>query len=234
LKHIRDSKIIFAHNNDSKEILELHNFNNVKVIGDTRIDKAIENKLENYPSIKISNPEKKLIIIGSLTDEDIEMVSSYINSHPEYNHIIAPHDIYSSFIQKITDQLNLPYAKYTENKESNILIINTLGDLKYLYRFADIAYVGGGFSKGPHNIIEPLVYGVKVFCGPNIKKFPMAVSLSKDKLLHVMESKHSFGETINILEAIDSKSYKSRSDRFISNNQSQLHLLTKNIQAVLK
>jgi 3-deoxy-D-manno-octulosonic-acid transferase len=234
LKHIRDSKIIFAHNNDSKEILELHNFNNVKVIGDTRIDKAIENKLENYPSIKISNPEKKLIIIGSLTDEDIEMVSSYINSHPEYNHIIAPHDIYSSFIQKITDQLNLPYAKYTENKESNILIINTLGDLKYLYRFADIAYVGGGFSKGPHNIIEPLVYGVKVFCGPNIKKFPMAVSLSKDKLLHVMESKHSFGETINILEAIDSKSYKSRSDRFISNNQSQLHLLTKDIQAVLK
>ena len=230
---IRNARLIFAHNEDSKSILLTNKFNNVKVIGDTRIDKAIENKNSESPELKILNSSNKTILIGSLTEEDIDMVVDYINQHKEYNYVIAPHDIDDESLLNITGKLKRNYELFTTNKESNILIINTLGDLKFLYRYADIAYVGGGFSKGPHNVIEPLVYGVKVFCGPNIKKFPMAITLAKLGLLQIIDSQSQFDKSISKLENIDTDDHKKRCDIFINKNRSRIELLVKDLQEVL-
>ncbi len=233
LQLIRKSRIIFAHNQESEKILRSHSINNVKIIGDTRVDKALENKKLDFKAIEMVNPEKPVIIIGSLTSEDINMVTDYINHNEQYNYIIAPHDIDEVSIAQITNNLSRSYKFLTDNTACNIMIVNTLGDLKFLYRYADIAYVGGGFSKGPHNVIEPLVYGVKVFCGPNIEKFPMAITLNKFGLLDVMESRRKFGKTIEKLNLIDTEDHVKRCDNFIDNNWSRIELLTKDIQAVL-
>ena len=53
-----------------------------------------------------------------------------------------------------------------ENDETRILIINRIGILADLYKYADIAYVGGSFKQGIHNVMEPAVYGLPVLFGP--------------------------------------------------------------------
>jgi len=201
-KLIAQSRLILALNEDSKRILNAHNIKNVKVMGDTRINKALENKKMETEELRFSN-ENPVIIIGSLTPEDIKMVTDYINKNDQYNYIIAPHDIDERSIKSLTLHLQRPYKKYTDNKSSNILILNTLGDLNRIYRFGDIAYIGGGFSKGPHNLIEPLVYGLKVCCGSNIEKFPMAQYLSRESLIQVMDSQQDFDKTIAVLLTLD-------------------------------
>jgi 3-deoxy-D-manno-octulosonic-acid transferase len=48
--------------------------------------------------------------------------------------------------------------------------------LSSLYQFAHFAYVGGGFGKGLHNILEPLGFGIPVIFGKprRASKFPEA------------------------------------------------------------
>jgi 3-deoxy-D-manno-octulosonic-acid transferase len=231
-KLIAQSRLILALNEDSKRILNDQNINNVKVMGDTRINKALENKKMESEEIKFSN-ENPVIIIGSLTPEDIKMVTDYINKNDQYNYIIAPHDIDELSIKKITQHLQGPYINYTDKKISNILILNTLGDLKKIYRFGDIAYIGGGFSKGPHNLIEPLVYGLKVCCGANIKKFPMAQYLSRESLVQLIHSQQDFDKTITDLLTIDEQLHQQKCETFIQANQSNIDLLTQDIELLI-
>ncbi|MCB0471616.1 MAG: 3-deoxy-D-manno-octulosonic acid transferase, partial [Flavobacteriaceae bacterium] len=61
--------------------------------------------------------------------------------------------------------------------EYQVLIINTIGLLSKIYKYADIVYVGGGFGVGIHNILEPATFSVPVLIGPNFKKFKEANDL---------------------------------------------------------
>ena len=100
--------------------------------------------------------------------------------------IIAPHDISDSHINQITSQLK-DYRLYTEiqqptaNSQSpKVLVVNTIGILKKIYRYARFAYVGGGFMSSIHNTQEALVYGCPVVIGPKYHKFVEAVDLVKE------------------------------------------------------
>ena len=57
------------------------------------------------------------------------------------------------------------------------IIVDSFGKLSTLYRFADIAYIGGGFGAGIHNLNEAAVYGMPVIFGPNHSKFKEASDL---------------------------------------------------------
>ncbi len=59
------------------------------------------------------------------------------------------------------------YSEYSQSdlSKTNILVIDNIGMLSRLYRYADIALVGGGFGKGLHNILEAAVFGIPVFYG---------------------------------------------------------------------
>ena len=50
------------------------------------------------------------------------------------------------------------------------MVIDFVGALAYLYRYADWAYVGGGFTPLLHSVIEPVVYGIPVSFGPRIHR----------------------------------------------------------------
>ena len=49
-----------------------------------------------------------------------------------------------------------------------------------LYRYANKAYVGGGFSRGVHSVIEPAIYNCSIGYGPNIEMLDEAKLLIKN------------------------------------------------------
>ena len=96
--------------------------------------------------------------------------------------------------------------RYTEATEANVqdaevLIINCFGLLSSIYHYGNVAYVGGGFGVGIHNLLEAAVWDVPVFFGPNNQKFQEAQGL-----------KTSGGFEINDYEEFASKMDKFASD----------------------
>jgi len=58
------------------------------------------------------------------------------------------------------------YTKDIYPVESRVLLIDTVGILADLYKYAHIAFVGGSFKQGIHNVMEPAIYGIPVLFGP--------------------------------------------------------------------
>ena len=64
------------------------------------------------------------------------------------------------------------FTRFAEFADERILVLDTIGKLAAAYRYGDIAVVGGGFTKGIHNILEPAAFGIPLFYGPRHAKFP--------------------------------------------------------------
>lgn len=131
-----------------------------------------------------------MIVAGSTWPEDEEVLKKTIESlnHPTLKLIIAPHEIGEKHIVSILELFPgatrlsqasniLPIAIGTT---SNIIIIDSIGLLSRLYRYATITYIGGGFGKGIHNTLEAAVYGKPVMFGPVFHKFKEAADLTKN------------------------------------------------------
>ena len=58
-----------------------------------------------------------------------------------------------------------------------MLIIDCFGLLSSIYHYGDVAYVGGGFGVGIHNVLEAAVWDMPVLFGPNNKHFAEAQGL---------------------------------------------------------
>ena len=100
--------------------------------------------------------------------------------------IIAPHVIDENHLVEIIRKLKRPYVRYTRANEKNVrkadcLIIDCFGLLSSIYRYGEIAYIGGGFGVGIHNTLEAAVYGIPVIFGPKYQKFQEAIQLLETK-----------------------------------------------------
>ena len=203
LNLIKASRRIYTHSENSSKILKQRGFKNVSTLGDLRILQALENLKTNSIDISWSQPLNKCIVYGSVTDLELKHVIKTINALPDCNHILAIHDIAEKTLKKITDSiLDYDLLSQTQTAKSNVLIVDGYGQLKYLYKNADLAYIGGAFEKGPHNILEALIYNTAVLIGPNIKKFPLAQECSKNGIIQTIESidsiPHSISEAISL------------------------------------
>lgn len=232
LSLIKESQTIYCHNHGSQEILTKKGFTNTIILGDTRIQQAQLNKTSSKGQITWDNGYPS-IAFGSLIASEFEWLPDLISSFSECNFLIAPHEIDQATIaklQSLTGPDTMLYSKMPSTTPFatpfRFLIIDTLGDLKYLYKNSTVAYVGAGFEKGPHNIIEPLIYGVPTICGPNIEKFPMAQHLHRENLLSVIEKPKSLKTEIEKLLKLDS-------NRFNDNMQQELKNLEANIDGLV-
>ena len=188
-KQLRYVKHYFVQNEETENLLKSIGIVNVTVTGDTRFDRVydIARQSQSFPEIEDFINGRKCIIAGSSWQTDERFLIPFIERMPEnYCMIIAPHDISDSHINQITSQLK-DYRLYTEiqqptaNSQSpKVLVVNTIGILKKIYRYARFAYVGGGFMSSIHNTQEALVYGCPVVIGPKYHKFVEAVDLVKD------------------------------------------------------
>lgn len=170
---------IFVQDVSSKLLLDSIGVESV-VSGDTRYDRVMQNSSNAQKINLVDNfcNNEKVLLVGSSWAEDDEVLMPLIND-PTFTSkvIIAPHEINENRIRTIEKHLNkktLRYSDYTGEKDVDVLIIDNIGLLMHLYQYADIAYVGGGFKTGLHNILEPASFGVPVIFGPNHKKFPEA------------------------------------------------------------
>ena len=158
---------------------------NVTVSGDTRFDRVIEiaEKFEPIYEIEDFCGKSDVIVAGSTWVEDDEELDHFANANPHIKFIIAPHEIDEDRLREIESlfEQSIRFSTYSlknEKTNANVLIVDNIGMLSRLYRYAKIAYVGGGFHDGGvHNVLEAAVYGRPVIFGPVYDRYVEAVEL---------------------------------------------------------
>lgn len=166
---------IFTSNKQSKSILSRIHDGRIIVAGDTRSDQVRTNMERTKLA---SKRELSTIIYGSAWQSDIPVIVRMIDHYPHYRHIIYPHDLTSENIDAISSKTNGTRIKNIEGADQDQIYINTsMGQLKYDFSQADIAYIGGGFGVGIHNVLEAAVFEIPVLFGPNYNKSAEAQDL---------------------------------------------------------
>ena len=179
----------FVQNEVSKELLAKIGITAVSVVGDTRFDRVLQIKeaAKQLPLVEaFTNGAPNVFVAGSSWPPDEEIFIKYFNAHKDWKLIIVPHVIGEDHLKQIERLLEgRRVVRYTEAEKTNalgdaeVLIINCFGLLSSIYHYGDVAYVGGGFGVGIHNLLEAAVWDVPVFFGPNNQKFQEAQGLKK-------------------------------------------------------
>ena len=191
----------FVQNEQSRELLKTLGITDVDVVGDTRFDRVLQIKeqAKELPVVETfieesgerreesENSAPKVFVAGSSWPPDEEIFLRYFREHPEWKLIIAPHVIGEDHLQQIEQQLEgREVVRYTEAEKTlstnsaSALIIDCFGLLSSIYRYGQVAYVGGGFGVGIHNVVEAAVWGMPVFFGPNNQRFQEAQELKRN------------------------------------------------------
>ncbi len=181
----------FVQDENSMVLLKSIGYTNVTISGDTRFDRVYE-IAQSVKKIDLVNSfvgNNKIIVAGSTWKEDEKIIADWFNKSKlrasNFKLIIAPHEISEPNIQSIIQQFNnSTIVKYSQANEQNIqeaeiLIIDNIGMLSSLFQYGTIAFTGGGFGKGIHNILEAATFGLPIIFGPNYKKFVEANELIK-------------------------------------------------------
>ncbi len=174
----------FVQNQESKDLLKQIGKQNCTIHGDTRFDRVIQIAQNSEPLEFIERfiGDKKTIVIGSSWEDDEEIYLSYIHKSNDVKFIIAPHNILEQEIEKLRNKIQKKVVCYTEMndkklEDADVFIVDTIGLLSKIYKYAYISHVGGGYKTGLHNVLEPAVFGVPVLIGPNYRKFKEACDL---------------------------------------------------------
>jgi len=184
---LKNFKLIFVQDEKSYKLLKRYNINNVVVSGDTRFDRVgeIAAEAKNVPCVENFVQGKKTIVAGSSWEKDEDLLIEYFNNSNGLKLIIAPHVVSKEHILNICSKLKKTFVLFSEADETNVqnadcLIIDAIGFLSSVYRYGDIAYIGGGFGAGIHNVLEAAVYGMPVIFGNNYHKFREARQLIQE------------------------------------------------------
>ena len=203
-------KHLFVQDRHSKDLLYSIGITDVSIVGDTRADRVIEVAAasQQYPVIEKFVNGNPTFIAGSSWPADEELFIPYFLPKRDWKLIIAPHEIHEEHLAEIESRLNgrdyirLSKATLDNIKGYDTLIIDCFGMLSSIYRYGHIAYIGGGFGVGIHNVLEAAVFDIPVLFGPNNKRFREAQDLKRLK---------------GGFEVTDAYSLRILIDKFISN-----------------
>ena len=197
---------LYVQNEASRELLEKIGVTHVTVVGDTRFDRVIDirNAAKPLPLVERFSGCWKVLVAGSSWPADEDVLIPYFNTHPNLKLVLAPHVVTEEHLRQIEGKLRRPTVRYSAatNKsvaEADCLIIDCYGLLSSIYRYATVAYVGGGFGVGIHNVPEAAVYGIPVIIGPNNKKFREAQALLKCGGCSEIQNAEDFDSLLNRL-----------------------------------
>ena len=109
---------------------------------------------------------------------------------------------------------SIRYSQFNAS-DSNVLIIDSIGLLNKLYQYADVAYVGGGFRSGLHNVFEATAYGVPTIFGPDTSRFPDAGEMADKGFAFRVHSKQVLKSKLEELLGIDQTELRSRIKKFM-------------------
>lgn len=180
---------LFVQDQASLKLLYKNAISKVTVAGDTRFDAVCKIAAEHkqIAEIEAFKSDKKLIVVGSSWKSDMPVVEKWIESvGNDFRFVIAPHEIKEVEMADLERKYNGSTIRYSKTEgvsleKYKILIVDNVGLLSRIYRYADYVYIGGGFGVGIHNILEAAVYGAPIFFGTNYEKFNEAIELVKLK-----------------------------------------------------
>lgn len=183
---------LFVQDEASKALLNKFQIDEVEVTGDTRFDRVSEIAkqakeialVQQFSRVESESESGKcrVLMAGSTWPEDEELLARYVEEHEDVKLVLVPHEIDEEHLHRIFQIFKGQFVRYTQTTPMNIqhtrvLVVDTMGLLSSLYRYADVAYIGGGFGVGIHNTLEAAVYGIPVLFGPNYQRFREAVGL---------------------------------------------------------
>ena len=174
----------FVQNEASRTLLARLGITDVTIVGDTRFDRVIDIReaARPLPLVERFAGTYRVLVAGSSWAPCEDLIIPYFNTHPNLKLVLAPHVVSADPLAEIERKLERPGVRYSEATpksvaEADCLIIDCYGLLSSIYRYATVAYVGGGFGVGIHNVPEAAVYGCPVLIGPNNRKFREAQDL---------------------------------------------------------
>lgn len=218
---------IYLQDEHSKSLLKSIGINQTTVCGDTRFDRVIDiqQQAKAIPLAELFAKNHNILIAGSSWPKDEEILIPYFNQNKGIKLIIAPHEIHESHLKEIESRLKRPFVRFSKATEENIisadcLIMDCFGMLSSVYRYGKIAYIGGGFGTGIHNILEAAVYGMPVIWGPNFSKFREAKELIQSEGGFSIQNSDEFNQLCtqlfsnnDLLSVVSKKSFN-----YVANN----------------
>lgn len=232
----------FVQDINSVKLLNSIGINQVEKSGDTRFDRVMD-ILKNDNTVDFIDKFKsgsKLLVAGSTWPDDDKILIDYINSSKENTKVlIAPHNIYNDYNQKLISKINKKCVLFSEMNDKNleeydVFILDTVGLLTKVYSYADVAYVGGGFGKeGIHNILEPAVFSTPVITGPIFHQFNEAVELNKISGIKTINTSSEFNSVMKEFENNDLNQIGGIAHKYIKENSGAQELILKYIDSVL-
>lgn len=193
---------IFVQDGSSVELLKSRGLVYTEQAGDLRYDRVLQSisSPKKFQVVEHFKEGSKLLIAGSSWEKDEQLIVQAMQDFPDYKMIIAPHDVSAGNVKRASSlfENSLLYSEISREpvstalpklKNARTLIIDNIGMLSSLYRYGEVAYIGGGFGTGLHNILEAVAFGLPVIFGPVHDKFPEAAELiSKGGAFSVADS----------------------------------------------
>jgi len=176
---------IFVQNKNSAYLLAGIGCHHVSVTGDTRFDRVhvLKQSKFKHPALEGFGKDSAIIVAGSTWEKDEQLLAHvYRELSDQLFWIIAPHELSEGHMRSLQERFP-GSLRYTELEGEvaegcRVILVDTIGKLSYLYRYGNLAYIGGGFGKGIHNILEAATYGLPVIFGPEHAKFSEAIELA--------------------------------------------------------
>lgn len=174
----------FVQNEESLALLGSIGVENKSLSGDTRFDRvwAASREKREFPLVERFLGGRKCLMAGSTWPFDDRLLKNILPAFPDLKFVVVPHHVDEANIGRIVDLFEHRATLYTRGEDQDlesvqVLVVDTIGMLTYLYRLADITYVGDGFGAGIHSVLEPAAFGMPIFFGPNYRDFQEAVDL---------------------------------------------------------
>ena len=196
---------IFTMRPASETFLKSMGINRVQTAGDPRLDRVVSIREQGFllpdKLVHALASHARIYVYGSVYASDMEVLHSGILKRKDVLHVVVPHDVRSSSVDLVTKTIQGRYDLYSERiSGKNILVINEVGFLAGIYAKACFVYIGGGFGKGIHNILEPAVYGIPVMFGPHYQSFPEAEELIGQGACFSIHGREDFEKNLRTLE----------------------------------
>lgn len=213
-KHLHFFDHLYVQNQESGDLLKSIHIQHYTVAGDTRFDrvKQIALQAKVIPEAERFVANRFVFVAGSSWPADEDLIATYINQTTSKEcFIIAPHEIHKEHIDQIVSKLEKPHILFSQIDDTtnltlfDVLIVDNIGMLSALYRYANVVMIGGGFGKGIHNILEPAVYGVPILIGPKFQKFREAVDLIERNTVFPVNNYPELETTLRSLRADSEK-----------------------------
>ncbi len=229
-KQLQKVTRFFVQDKPSEGLLRAKGIEQVTVSGDTRFDRvaAVSDNARSFPLVEKFAGNQPVFLAGSTWPADEELIlklTGVLGDRMKF--IIAPHEVHPARIEALMDEVQRAKGKGQNSQSAvgsrqsavgckfsdlndftagstQVLIIDGMGFLSHLYQYATIAYIGGGFGAGIHNVLEAAAFGKPVIFGPRYEKFREAADLIEAGGAFAIDNSEQLNNrTIELLENSD-------------------------------